>query len=87
MLRSEVHCKNCKHVSRTYDPYLDLSLPLASARKVTIYDCLDSHFKEEIAESYTCEKCKKVDKVKLIISICKTSRILAIHLKRFKYTL
>ncbi|XP_076802429.1 ubiquitin carboxyl-terminal hydrolase 2-like [Clavelina lepadiformis] len=89
-LESSLTCLECGHVSLTYDPFWDLSLPISKqmtyGSETNINDCFQSFTKEESLdrdEKPTCEKCKvrRVMKKKLLIH--RFPKILVLHLKRF----
>lgn len=62
-LISSVKCKSCSHISNTYDPFLDLSLPIDVKNLKDMNGCLENFFKkEEIDGDYKCEKCKKTSR-------------------------
>ena len=73
----------------TYDPYLDLSLPLEGSSsnysQRDIYDCMNQFFSEEVLpDDYQCEKCKKKNRASKKLQLNRTPKILVLHLKRFK---
>jgi len=82
LYESRVECEVCHNISTTYDPFLDISLPIS---KKSLESCLKLHFQdEELSKSdcYKCEKCKKpVDAIKSL-KIAKPPRYLILHLKR-----
>ncbi|EAR96319.2 ubiquitin carboxy-terminal hydrolase (macronuclear) [Tetrahymena thermophila SB210] len=83
-LSSNVNCSKCGYISRTYDPFLDLSLGMDS-KTTSVQDCLNKFFSEEIlSDDYKCEKCNQNNKAKKQVLISKTPYILTLHLKRFK---
>ena len=83
-IESKVYCKSCGAVSTTYDPILDLSLPLVEGAD-RLEDCIDNFFKEEaLPDSYQCEKCKKAAKAVKKMLISKLPTVMVLHLKRFK---
>lgn len=52
-LKSELRCTSCGHVSITFDPFWDLSLPIpqdSRRSQVSLSDCLDSFTKEEVLD-------------------------------------
>ena len=58
-----MHCENCGTTSTTYDPFLDISVPVEDC--TCIKDCLNKFFEEElIKDQFLCEKCKTVATVK-----------------------
>ena len=85
---SIVNCKRCGNISETFDPFLDLSLPIPSKsfkKSHTINECLKQFFKEEeLPNDYQCEKCKRKSKVFKSLKISKSPNTLVLHLKRFK---
>ena len=84
-LISTVTCTQCKHVSTTYDPFLDLSLPVIPEKTHNLDDCLAAfQHDEEMDEGYKCEKCKLSVKAIKGLSIGKCPKYLAISLKRFQ---
>ena len=55
---------------------------------LTLEDCLDSYFHQEVmgfSADYTCEKCGKVVEVLRTIQMDHPSEILILHLMRFAY--
>jgi ubiquitin C-terminal hydrolase len=67
-LESVVQCETCDNNSYTYDPFLDLCVPVISARfkKKTLEASLTSYFQKEkfnYKVGYRCEKCKNKTKV------------------------
>ena len=83
-LISTVTCTNCKHTSTTYDPFLDLSLPIVSGKTKNLNDCLAMFQHEEEIDGYKCKKCKLNVKIKKQLSIGKGPMYLVISLKRFE---
>jgi ubiquitin C-terminal hydrolase len=84
-LVNRVLCTSCNHVSTTFDPFLDLSLPITPGKTNTIDDCLEAFQKEEeIKDSYVCEKCKSKSKVLKRLVVNRFPKYLVIHLKRFQ---
>jgi ubiquitin carboxyl-terminal hydrolase 2 len=57
---SKITCLHCNHNSFSYDPFLDISLPIIpNNKKLDLYQSLSSVFGEEkLDENYKCEKCK-----------------------------
>lgn len=82
---SKVMCTNCKTVSSTFDPFLDLSLPIVATSGATLNDCLAAfQEEEEIIDSYNCVKCKSHQKAKKKLQIEEFPEILIVQLKRFQ---
>uniref|UniRef100_A0A3P9M1N0 Ubiquitin carboxyl-terminal hydrolase n=1 Tax=Oryzias latipes TaxID=8090 RepID=A0A3P9M1N0_ORYLA len=87
-LKSSLTCTVCGFRSTMFDPFWDLSLPIAQERpgEVTLKDCLRLFTKEDVLdgeEKPTCNKCKARRKCTKRFSIQKFPQILVIHLKRF----
>nr|CAB3267548.1 ubiquitin carboxyl-terminal hydrolase 2 [Phallusia mammillata] len=89
-LESSLKCLECGHVSLTFDPFWDLSLPLSkhsySSESTAVTDCLNTFTKKETLdrdEKPTCEECKTRRKMEKKLLIHKFPKILVIHLKRF----
>ncbi|XP_041656532.1 ubiquitin carboxyl-terminal hydrolase 2-like [Cheilinus undulatus] len=87
-LKSSVTCTVCGFRSTVFDPFWDLSIPVAqkSSGEVTLKDCLRLFTKEDVLdgeERPTCNKCKTRRKCTKRFSIQKFPQILVLHLKRF----
>lgn len=87
-LKSSVTCTVCGFRSTVFDPFWDLSIPVAqkSTGEVTLKDCLRLFTKEDVLdgeERPTCNKCKARRKCTKRFSIQKFPQILVLHLKRF----
>ncbi|KAL1768657.1 ubiquitin carboxyl-terminal hydrolase 42 isoform X1 [Sigmodon hispidus] len=83
-LRSRVKCLNCKGVSDTFDPYLDITLEIKAAQSVT--KALEQFVRPEQLDgenSYKCSKCKKMVPASKRFTIHRSSNVLTISLKRF----
>jgi hypothetical protein len=60
LMRSSVICNLCGHKSDTYDPFMDISVPIKKKPVESIESCLDYYFaKEHIDCEYKCSSCKK----------------------------
>jgi ubiquitin C-terminal hydrolase len=61
LMRSSVICNKCKGKSETYDPFLDLSVPIRRKKnETTLENCFESYFNDELIDcEYKCEYCKK----------------------------
>eukprot|EP01012_Entosiphon_sulcatum_P064514 TRINITY_DN93342_c0_g1_i1.p1 TRINITY_DN93342_c0_g1~~TRINITY_DN93342_c0_g1_i1.p1 ORF type:complete len:459 (-),score=15.52 TRINITY_DN93342_c0_g1_i1:16-1392(-) len=87
-LRSEVRCSGCRAVSRTYDPFMDLSLELSynSARQCTLLGCLQ-HFQQSErlsgANAWNCPSCRRACEATKRLSVSRWPPVLVVHLKRF----
>ncbi|KAK5858213.1 hypothetical protein PBY51_002372 [Eleginops maclovinus] len=87
-LKSSVTCSACGFRSTVFDPFWDLSIPVAqkSSGEVTLRDCLRLFTKEDVLdgeERPTCNRCKTRRKCTKRFSIQKFPQILVLHLKRF----
>ncbi|KAK2876597.1 hypothetical protein Q8A67_020693 [Cirrhinus molitorella] len=83
-LRSRVKCLNCKEVSDTFDPYLDISLEIKTAQ--TLSKAFEQFVKAEQLDgdnAYKCSKCKKMVTATKRFTIHRSSNVLTISLKRF----
>uniref|UniRef100_A0A667YTH5 Ubiquitin carboxyl-terminal hydrolase 2 n=1 Tax=Myripristis murdjan TaxID=586833 RepID=A0A667YTH5_9TELE len=87
-LKSTLTCTECGFCSTVFDPFWDLSVPIAqkSSEEVTLKDCLRLFTKEDVLdgeEKPTCTRCKARTKCTKRFSIQKFPQILVLHLKRF----
>ncbi|CAI5958697.1 unnamed protein product [Closterium sp. NIES-65] len=83
-LCSQVQCTVCGYCSRTYDPFLDLSLEIVRADSVT--KALHRFTSEEAldgANKYKCSKCKKKVRALKSFAVEEAPPVLTVHLKRF----
>lgn len=86
-LKSSLTCSACGYCSTAFDPYWDLSLPIAKGYgEVNLIDCMRLFTKEDILdgdEKPTCYRCKARTKCTKKFSIQRFPKILVLHLKRF----
>jgi len=86
LYESQVECRICDYHSLTYDPFLDISLPVVSK---TLIGCLELYFgPEKLSKKdlYHCSKCKKsVTAIKRLM-IFKSPKYLLLNLKRLVET-
>ncbi|XP_027021145.1 ubiquitin carboxyl-terminal hydrolase 2 isoform X1 [Tachysurus fulvidraco] len=86
-LKSSLTCSECGFCSTVFDPFWDLSLPIAkSSGEVMLIDCLRLFTKEDVLdgnEKPTCQRCKARRKCTKKFTIQKFPKILVLHLKRF----
>uniref|UniRef100_A0A3B4B271 ubiquitinyl hydrolase 1 n=1 Tax=Periophthalmus magnuspinnatus TaxID=409849 RepID=A0A3B4B271_9GOBI len=85
-LKSCLTCSVCGSSSTMFDPFWDLSIPIAKVQEVTLRDCLKLFTREDVLdgdESPTCERCKTRRKCTKRLSIQQFPHILVLHLKRF----
>ncbi|KAK9811723.1 hypothetical protein WJX72_008998 [[Myrmecia] bisecta] len=100
-LQSSVTCHACQGRFTMYEPFWDLSLPLAREGKpggglvtwfkgtaTSIQDCLQVFTADELlegSESFYCKACKEHTSATKHMRIHRLPRILLLHIKRFKY--
>ncbi|KAF4804430.1 ubiquitin specific peptidase 42 [Turdus rufiventris] len=80
----KIKCLNCKAVSDTYEPFLDVTLDIKAVTSVT--RALEQFVKPEQLDgenSYKCSKCKKMVPASKRYTIHRSSNVLTISLKRF----
>ncbi|XP_047463360.1 ubiquitin carboxyl-terminal hydrolase 2-like isoform X1 [Mugil cephalus] len=87
-LKSSLTCTVCGFRSTAFDPFWDLSIPIAqkNSGEVTLKDCFRLFTKEDVLdgeERPTCTRCKDRRKCTKRFSIQKFPQILVLHLKRF----
>lgn len=87
-LRSTLTCRKCGFASSSFEPFLDLSLPIPSKTnsEITLQECLRLYTQEEVLEDDdrpVCGRCKVRQTCTKTITIQKFPQILILHLKRF----
>lgn len=94
-LKSAVRCLSCGYTSTSFDPFLDVSLPIpqnddlfssVSGRGKTLAQCFEKFEQEELLEGSNqvyCSKCKSHQAVRKRISFYRFPAVLVVHLKRF----
>lgn len=83
-LQSKVTCGSCGNVSRTFDPFMDLSLEIQGCS--SLFDCLKKFTHADTlsgSNSYKCSKCQKRTSATKQMFVHQPSRVLTIQLKRF----
>lgn len=101
-LKSEVKCLSCGGISRCFDPFMDLSLPIPQSMQamgrfsrnkverggVSLHNCLSSYIQPEkiSASGYICKHCKKEATCEKYLSIFRCPNVLVLHLKRFTFS-
>lgn len=87
LLTSETRCLTCENTSQRDEPFLDLSVDLAAHTSVT--SCLRKFSEEEMLcerNKFHCDMCGGLQEAEKRMKIKRLPRVLALHLKRFKYT-
>uniref|UniRef100_G3NMU6 Ubiquitin carboxyl-terminal hydrolase 2 n=1 Tax=Gasterosteus aculeatus TaxID=69293 RepID=G3NMU6_GASAC len=87
-LKSSLTCSHCGFCSTVFDPFWDLSLPIAKQGygDVSLMDCMRLFTKEDVLdgdEKPTCYRCKARRRCTKKFTIQKFPKILVLHLKRF----
>ncbi|XP_027900885.1 ubiquitin carboxyl-terminal hydrolase 2a isoform X1 [Xiphophorus couchianus] len=87
-LKSSLTCSHCGFCSTVFDPFWDLSLPIAKKGygEVSLMDCMRLFTKEDVLdgdEKPTCYRCKARRRCTKKFTIQKFPKILVLHLKRF----
>ncbi|PGH27351.1 hypothetical protein AJ80_01063 [Polytolypa hystricis UAMH7299] len=86
-LTSETQCLTCEKVSQRDEVFLDLSVDLDQHSSVT--SCLRKFSEEEMLcerNKFHCDNCGGLQEAEKRMKIKRLPKILALHLKRFKYT-
>lgn len=86
-LTSETKCLTCENVSQRDEAFLDLSVDLEEHSSVTA--CLRKFSEEEMLcerNKFHCDQCGGLQEAEKRMKIKRLPKILALHLKRFKYT-
>ncbi|KAL4811287.1 hypothetical protein BDV18DRAFT_129056 [Aspergillus unguis] len=87
LLTSETQCLTCEKASQRDEIFLDLSVDLEQHSSVT--SCLRKFSAEEMLcerNKFHCDNCGGLQEAEKRMKIKRLPRILALHLKRFKYT-
>ncbi|XP_043115333.1 ubiquitin carboxyl-terminal hydrolase 2a isoform X2 [Puntigrus tetrazona] len=86
-LKSSLTCSECGYCSTVFDPFWDLSLPIAKGfGEVSLMDCMRLFTKEDVLdgdEKPTCYRCKARRRCTKKFTVQKFPKILVLHLKRF----
>ncbi|XP_048838096.1 ubiquitin carboxyl-terminal hydrolase 2-like isoform X2 [Brienomyrus brachyistius] len=87
-LKSSLTCCQCGYCSTVFDPFWDLSLPIAKKGhgEVSLMECMRLFTKEDVLdgdEKPTCYRCKARRKCTKKFTIQRFPKILVLHLKRF----
>ncbi|KAI2626317.1 cysteine proteinase [Xylaria nigripes] len=87
LLTSETRCLTCETASQRDETFLDLSIDLEEHSSVT--SCLQKFSAEEMLcerNKFHCDHCGGLQEAEKRMKIKRLPRVLALHLKRFKYT-
>ncbi|KAI1394255.1 cysteine proteinase [Hypoxylon trugodes] len=87
VLTSETKCLTCETASQRDETFLDLSIDLEEHTSVTA--CLQKFSAEEMLcerNKFHCDHCGGLQEAEKRMKIKRLPRVLALHLKRFKYT-
>ncbi|KAF1810541.1 cysteine proteinase [Eremomyces bilateralis CBS 781.70] len=87
LLTSETRCLTCENLSQRDEAFLDLSVDLEQHSSVT--SCLRKFSEEEMLcerNKFHCDNCGGLQEAEKRMKVKRLPRILALHLKRFKYT-
>ena len=87
ILTSETKCLTCENISQRDEAFLDLSVDLDEHTSVT--SCLRKYSEEEMLcerNKFHCDNCGGLQEAEKRMKIKRLPKILALHLKRFKYT-
>ncbi|KAK9352465.1 hypothetical protein V1523DRAFT_248446 [Lipomyces doorenjongii] len=92
-LQSDIVCPNCRNVTVTIDPLMDLSLELRdrksdASRILGLQQCLEKFTSPEKLETkYMCSFCSTRQEVTKQLTIKRLPLVLSIQLKRFEHAL
>ncbi len=87
VLTSETRCLTCETASQREETFLDLSIDLEEHSSVT--SCLQKFSAEEMLcerNKFHCDHCGGLQEAEKRMKVKKLPKVLALHLKRFKYT-
>ncbi|TGZ85137.1 cysteine proteinase [Ascodesmis nigricans] len=85
-MTSETKCLTCENISRRDEQFLDLSIDLAKNSSVT--SCLRAFSASEMLcekNKFHCDTCGGLQEAEKRMKIKRLPKVLALHLKRFKY--
>jgi ubiquitin C-terminal hydrolase len=98
-LQSSLECQTCKHISYSYEPFLDISvsiprsesksllqktLKMTNSGRCTLEQCLENYTAPEaLDDMFDCDKCKQKRKKIKTFSIYRHPKMLVVHIKRF----
>ncbi|BFZ61952.1 hypothetical protein YB2330_003030 [Saitoella coloradoensis] len=85
-LTSETKCLTCETISRRNETFLDLSIDIEEHTSITA--CLRAFSASEMLcekNKFHCDRCNTLQEAEKRMKVGRLPRILALHLKRFKY--
>ena len=83
-LQSQITCSSCSNVSRTFDPFMDVSLEIQDSS--SLVDCLRRFTRADTLSgqnAYKCSKCQKRVTAKKEMVVHRSPPLLTFQLKRF----
>lgn len=86
---SSIECDECHNIVDTFDPFINIALPINERGTMTLEEALKEFTKEEILtgdNKFYCSKCSHEVNAHKKTYIWEPPRILVIQLKRFKNT-
>ena len=90
-LTNNIKCLKCNTVSKTYEPFFDIQIPVSKKFKNisnAFNNLIESPAKEILKGSnkFFCEKCGELQKAERVVQISKLPKFLILHLKRYEYS-
>ena len=85
---SRVSCGRCSASSCSFEPFMDMSLDIASAGVARVEDALASYLGAETLDKdnkWDCPRCGRVDSAVKQLSVRRCPPVLVLHLKRFGF--
>eukprot|EP00929_Paragymnodinium_shiwhaense_P008196 TRINITY_DN11213_c0_g1_i1.p1 TRINITY_DN11213_c0_g1~~TRINITY_DN11213_c0_g1_i1.p1 ORF type:complete len:513 (-),score=132.39 TRINITY_DN11213_c0_g1_i1:191-1729(-) len=85
--RSSLTCTECGHISRSFEPFLYLSVPVTREMK-HLTEAIEKHLEEELlsgSDQWHCECCDRRVDAKKKIDLWMLPPVLVLHLKRFEF--
>ena len=84
-LMSIVTCGRCGNISKTYEAFVVLTLPMVTKRSRSVDECLEMFTaREEIKAGYQCERCRSKGGAYKQFALSKLPRVLIVHLNRIQ---
>ena len=87
-LRSSIVCTECGAVSKKFDPFMSLSLPIpVQDAALDLQTCVQAFCREELLEgdeAPRCGRCEKRQAARKRLDLWKLPPVLMVHLKRFR---